>query len=334
MFVELVRHGGQALSRTASVSLDDGMASFLPASGMLAASAISDAAADEHLESVRFSASDGIAVLENRCRTTSCRINGQPVALRASQRLHDGDQIEVGLTMLRVTRSANSPAPDSGQPRADQNSDTATAGPAVADDLPGAAPNLDFSDLIALAGPQTVLGMLHKGPADLHAIGWSQADTDSRGAPAAANLEPALDNSDPLAALSLEYRRALLNHERDSSYDMAAAGKRRSGPLPEDPFALYADRLAHGSLQDDLLGVKKIDSFISEMDHFGGDALFAEESPSEILRLLAPPGAAVQLLPPTGQLSQREHHLISMDSHFHISGTTTDTNTDTNQDHA
>ncbi|MFC5472438.1 TagK domain-containing protein [Paraherbaspirillum soli] len=177
-------------------------------------------------------------------------------------------------------------------------------------------------DLIALAGPQSLRDLRQAPNADVRE--WRDTSFDRQAWSNDASGTTA-DASDPLAALWLEYRQALMHRERASAHDLSSSDRYRGSPVPDDPFAPYSERLSGGSLLEDLLGAQHLfGAVVAELDRFGDHTLFAEEPTTEILRLLAPPGAAIQPNPPAAQLAQREHHMISMDSHFQISSSTTD----------
>ena len=176
-----------------------------------------------------------------------------------------------------------------------------------------AAINTDFSDLIALAGPQSIDQILPHRPANQ----WLDGD-------ALLTYETAdvAKHADPLNSLLHAYRHALLKYERNNADVSVSQNKQHSVVLPEDPFMCFADKLSEGSLLEDLIGNQwQIDVMLNELDHFGADDLFMTEPRQEILCLLAPAEMSVSVQEEVAQLIRREHHMVSMDSHFHVADT-------------
>jgi hypothetical protein len=69
-------------------------------------------------------------------------------------------------------------------------------------------------------------------------------------------------------------------------------------------------------LLDDLLGsTRKIDALLDEMDAFGAKQVFAFDARRDVLTLLASARDAAHSRVRAAQLTRREHHLISVDSH-------------------
>lgn len=134
---------------------------------------------------------------------------------------------------------------------------------------------------------------------------------------------------DPIESLAAEYRRALSGHENNNTFGLAIEGVPRGSSLPGDPFLDSSPNFLKGSLLQDLLGKNlAINTILSELDQFNTEDLFVEDQPQEILRLLAPDDAAISSYRHTGLLTQREHHMISLDSHLPIFGTTSDNKKD------
>jgi hypothetical protein len=175
----------------------------------------------------------------------------------------------------------------------------------------------DFSDLIALAN------------------GYDDDPLELRRAPHAADiwehdgmarfLAASVDSSDPLAALMLEYRHALLSPKSGSAYDPGKtvedhAARERAHPAiraPHDPFAELVDPLhTEASVFDLLTKGKNIDTLLDSLDSFGAEQIFKANETHEILALLAPRGSAPHRAGRTARLAREEHHMISMDSHM------------------
>jgi hypothetical protein len=180
----------------------------------------------------------------------------------------------------------------------------------------------DFSDLIALAGPAALDERYHDHPHGEHAS-LLALGRGSQGSGIELPLEA--DESDPLAALTAEYRQALLHHKRDYSHELKKTSVDNApiAAVPHDPFADAAARYAQGSLLDDLLGSRQnIDTVLESLDAFAADQLFEPDEQHEILALLAPGAVADPLFPQTALLARQEHHLISVDSHIPMLDTT------------
>ncbi|MEB0014298.1 TagK domain-containing protein [Glaciimonas sp. Gout2] len=180
-----------------------------------------------------------------------------------------------------------------------------------------------FSDLIVSNGSNLELKQRPSFHSTLRTPGWM---INKEGAAAAILSQTGLGNPDDLlASLAAEYGRALLGHETDNTFDLAIHGVPSRSLAPVDPFLDSSPDLLDGSLLQDLLGEDlAINTILSDLDQFNTEALFAEVEPQEILRLLAPGDTAILPDRKTGLLTQREHHMISLDSYLPILGTTLD----------
>ena len=143
-----------------------------------------------------------------------------------------------------------------------------------------------------------------------------------------APVSPDLDNGDPLDALLAEYRRALIHRERSAVHAMKEIEQPQIAvPLPPDPF-LDTERYRTGSLLSDLLDARQqIDRVLDGMNPFLSDELFVDDARHDVLHLLAPAQRRRPHFPTAALLARREHHLISVDSHFPMLTTFTDTST-------
>jgi hypothetical protein len=170
----------------------------------------------------------------------------------------------------------------------------------------------DFSDLIALADeedddPLQLLREPHPSECSGH---------DGMAMFMAADI----DESDPLAALTLEYRHALLSQKSGTSHEPMAAAEDRCESVirvPHDPFAELVDPShVESSVFDLLTKGKNIDTLLESLDSFGAEQIFSADETHEILTLLAPHGIPARRASQTAQLAREEHHMVSMDSHM------------------
>lgn len=333
MFVELARDGNQDNPEFSPVLIDGSDLAFvMPAAEFVPA--------DEPLAGLTdyaiFSRSGPYAQLENRCSMLACRVNGAEVPFGAVAPVRPGDAIEIGVAALvahgEIIRSAEAALPsqagqsidpsdlgDTVDPLFIAGSDAdAAEGPAT----PAADPN-DFSDLIALAGAFANIERYHDHPEASDPL----SILDS--APGAVSPDHLLFDearADPLVQLSEEYRQTMLHGGRDPLRELKDRRPETSRQrAPEDPFLDAPERFANGSLLDDLLGPRQnIDTVLDELDSFGADLLFAADEREDVLALVAPQGLVRQhAAAPSAQLARREHHLISVDSHFPLADTTT-----------
>jgi len=334
MFVELIRFGGQRPTESRRYPIGNQGYCVLAASGALFPA---DMQLEGSPEYAVFGRDDQAAWLANHCTSLACCVNGHPVASGARHRLQEGDTIEIGVACLTVGALV---AVDAAT-LASAQSAVAPADPTDFSDLAAlAGPDIDtgppdFSDLIALAGDYVEEGY---GPEELLADREPLALLDHTAAARAGTPSPSdsAEEADPLATLSAEYRRALLHGERSQAHDLKAeATARATARIPADPFLDAPERFAEGSLLDDLLGDKQnIDTVLAELDDFNGGQLFEQERSHEILALLAPRGLAGQHVTQTALLARQEHHLISVDSNFHLSGASQPLSESQHDDHA
>lgn len=302
MLIRYLSYAGKSLDEVRSFSIDGQIDLMISADGDLVSEVVSSP--DPLSEFVRFVEHPGGAELANHCTATSCSVSGVCVLPGANTLLQPGDMIEVGLSRLRVdtdpaaTRSFNEPSPSS--------------------DL-AAQPDA-FDDLIALAGPVAAYES-----ASTPAVTGYPDRFACEIPPAVAQTRLTGIDEDPLTGLSVEYQRALRHYERDTQDHARADVQQRNPCLFEDPLDSKAMQRP-GTLLDDLLQDKKnIDVVIAGLDQFGHATLFADEPFTEILGLLAPEGMVLPPQTSTARLTQREHHIVSMDSHFDLPGADNET---------
>ncbi|MEX3897586.1 TagK domain-containing protein [Paraburkholderia sp. BR10954] len=170
----------------------------------------------------------------------------------------------------------------------------------------------DFSDLIALADEDDDDPLqLRREP---HAAERGGHDGMAK------LLAADIDDADPLAALTLEYRDALLNRKSENGPEPKASAEARSESIigsPPDPFAELVDpSRTEASVFDLLTQGKNIDTLLDGLDSFGAEQIFEADQTREILALLAPRGIPAHRAGRTALLAREEHHLVSMDSHI------------------
>ncbi|MGF6367417.1 hypothetical protein OKW40_000167 [Paraburkholderia sp. RAU6.4a] len=170
----------------------------------------------------------------------------------------------------------------------------------------------DFSDLIALADEDdNDLLQLRREP--------NPAEPGAHDGMAKL-LAADIDAADPLAALTLEYRHALLSQESGNAHEPKASAEDHGGSIigsPHDPFAELVDpSRAEASVFDLLTKGKNIDTLLDSLDSFSAEQIFESDETHEILALLAPRGIPAHRASRTAQLAREEHHMISMDSHI------------------
>ncbi len=169
----------------------------------------------------------------------------------------------------------------------------------------------DFSDLIALANEDD------DDPLQLRRDPHAPEHGDHDGM--AMLLTDGIDASDPLAALTLEYRHALLSQKIGSAHEPKATEDRVEPAIrsPQDPFAELVDP-SHPelSVSDLLTKGKNIDTLLESLDPFDAGQIFKADETHEILGLLAPRDITGHRAGRTAQLAREEHHTVSMDSHI------------------
>lgn len=333
MFVELARNGNQDNLEFSPILIDGSdivfvmpAAEFVPADEPLAG--LTDYAI--------FSKSGPYAQLENRCSMLACRVNGAEVPFGAVAPVRPGDAIEIGVAALVAHGEIVSSADTMPLSQPGQSIDPDDLGAAVdplfiprpdvdaaEEPATSAADPHDFSDLIALAGAFGNIERYHDHPDASDPL--SILDS-APGAVSPDHLLFADAHADPLVQLSEEYRQTMLHGGRDPLRELKDRRPETSRlRVPEDPFLDAPERFADGSLLDDLLGPRQsIDTVLDELDSFSADLLFAADERQEVLTLVAPQGLVKQhAAAPSAQLARREHHLISVDSHFPLADTAT-----------
>ncbi|SMG54299.1 TagK domain-containing protein [Paraburkholderia susongensis] len=171
----------------------------------------------------------------------------------------------------------------------------------------------DLSDLVALADDN------HCDPLHIGRELLAQEDDAHAGTTMLAPSD--VHESDPLAALTLEYRRALLSQKSTgTTHELRTTTAHESAPpirAQHDPFADLADP-SHGesSVFDLLMNGKNVDTLLDSLDSFGAGQIFESDESHEILALLAPRGVSARRTSPAAPLAREEHHMVSVDSHM------------------
>ncbi|MGF6297083.1 hypothetical protein OKW42_000413 [Paraburkholderia sp. WC7.3d] len=170
----------------------------------------------------------------------------------------------------------------------------------------------DFSDLIALADEHD------DDPLQRRRESHAPADGAHGGLPMLVAAD--IDEADPLDALKLEYRHALLSQKNGNAHEPKAKPEDHRESIigaPHDPFAGLVDPLHRESSVFDLLTKgKNIDTLLESLDSFGAEQIFKADENHEILALLAPRGLPRHRASTTAPLTREEHHMVSVDSHM------------------
>ncbi|KAF3998071.1 TagK domain-containing protein [Glaciimonas immobilis] len=324
MIVKLARYGGELLIGEVPISVAVKDCIFMPANGVLASSDASLLVKAK--EFVRFFCVKGVPMIENKCALFSCYVNDLALPEGGLLCLNDDDVIEAGVGILLFEKwTKGVPATDEliRRPSTDDVRNIAPHGEMATQSELAPDSDLDLASLLALNGPALIPARKkYFGASEM--ISGRSAKEDCTGF--ASDRSPVkFDTDDPLAALSKEYLETLRGGSTNRSERTTVRQNYQMAPIPQDPFSGYEEAVCSGSLLNDLLGRSaSINAVLSELNHFNGDAFFSDRQPHEILSLFAPDGAPIRLTPYTGQLSQREHHMISLDSHFQIAGTVID----------
>lgn len=217
-----------------------------------------------------------------------CAVNEQVVEPHHRMRLSGGDTIEWGLSSWCLTRAGEESRPDVLRPQSVQSPE------AVAEYL-----DLDWFKQQQL-NPQN--------PFDIIPV----RETASSGTGHEA------DN--PLHQLYQEYRQALLSSEQENR-PRTEPFSLNEDAVVQDLTSLYDRKTKSDTLQDMVAGAPGIDAILDTLDTTGEGEVswLATESLPDILHLLSPEQArkAVHndILP---DLTQREHRIIGIDSHYRI----------------
>lgn len=244
-------------------------------------------------------------VLGNASADGVCSVNGS--LLEAGSRLHllHGDEIELGLTRMVVSLE-----PSEGLA-----------------DMPTRREQSARFDLRALGEAPVVDAPPQSTPADP-----APASTDPLTQLAADPL------SDPLAALHHSYLETLRNPLHADTQDLwQDLVRARSATQAVDPMQHWMQAAGHSaSLDDVLLPAQTMDAVIQGLNPLGGIDLLAAEPFESIMHLFAPEalrppaGSAHASAAPPGlpELTQREHHSLSLDSAMPFMGAAAPSATD------
>ncbi len=292
MIIKLISHGGIPAESSVAASLLSGSVLFVAEAASFVAESCAPSNDSMHLDYVHFAQNAGATLMTNQCAKTSCIVNGEPIQSGASRRLDIGNSIEIGLSRLVA--------------EVDNTRETCTTEPRQIADS-------SFAELLALEGQAS-----YNAAFDAQTAPRADIGSDARVGRLSASI--ANPDGDPLNTLADEYRDAVQYGKR-SAYSNGPGHSRniRNANVHADPFESFANSLYAGSLSSDLLGNRQgIDSIIATLDHFGDGDLFKPEQPLEILELLAPAGIQLATRKSQADLALREHHMVSMDSAFHL----------------
>ncbi|MET1531233.1 TagK domain-containing protein [Burkholderia sola] len=311
-FARLVRRGGRAPHAPVQHALGPDRCAYSASSGEFAAVSSDANPLTDHV--VFLVDADGRIQFENHCEALACRVGATLVPRHRACEVPFGTTVTVGVDELTIGLPSSAAAQDDTPAPVDLV--------ALGNALPRSEP-AGFVDLTALADAKS---------------NGARADTtltvlDEEPLGVVAPVSPDLDNGDPLEALLAEYRRALVHRERSTAHALKEIEPPQIAvPLPPDPF-LDTERYRAGSLLSDLLDARQqIDLVLGEMNPFLSDQFFVDDARHDVLHLLAPAQRRRPHFPSAALLARREHHLISVDSHFPMLATFTDTSTTESHD--
>ncbi|WP_081103818.1 TagK domain-containing protein [Burkholderia anthina] len=306
-FAKLVRRGGRAPRAPVQHALGRDRCAYSASSGEFAAVSGDANPLTDHV--VFLIDADGRIQLENHCEALACRVGATLVPRHRACEVRLGETVTVGVDELTIGLPSSAIAQDDAPAPVDLI--------ALGNALPRSEP-AGFVDLTALADATS--NGAHGDP--------PRTVLDEEPLGVVAPVSPDLDNGDPLDALLAEYRRALIHRERSAVHAMKEIEPPQIAvPLPPDPF-LDTERYRTGSLLSDLLDARQqIDRVLDGMNPFLSDELFVDDARHDVLHLLAPAQRPRPHFPTAALLARREHHLISVDSHFPMLTTFTDTST-------
>ncbi|WMD20261.1 TagK domain-containing protein [Achromobacter seleniivolatilans] len=235
---------------------------------------------------------DQRAWVQNSCATLSCRVNGAEMRPGERWALADRDEITVGLARLSVLEADS---------------------PQQWDAWGGSRPGHVLDDEAAALEALRALNNI-----EMHTGAFSPEDRRHSRGGAAADVTPN-ETQDPLLSLATEFDQAILGtHQGLRPMHAAAPGLPSSTlPPPPDPFEDASDRPTTRMLLEGLLPeATDIDSILGDMNEFNESQLFAPTPNQDVLRLLAEQSAAHLPEKNIASLARREHHDLSIDSHF------------------
>ncbi|WP_232431232.1 TagK domain-containing protein [Burkholderia ubonensis] len=304
-FAKLVRRGGRSPRAPMQHAIGPARCAYSPSSGDFAPLPDDTNALAGHV--VFTVDANGDIRLENHCEALACRVGSATVPQHGTCAVPFGAAITVGVDELTVGLPSAAVALDGTPPSIDLT--------ALGNALPRSEP-AGFADLAALACAGSDAGA-------------ALAVFDDEPLGLVAPVSPNADDGDPLEKLLAEYRRALIHRERDYAHELKEIEQPQiAAPLPDDPFLDAPGRYRTGSLLSDLLDKRqKIDFVLDGMNPFLAEQLFVDDARHDVLLLLAPAHRQRPHFASAALLARHEHHLISVDSHFPMLNTITDTST-------
>lgn len=221
-----------------------------------------------------------------------CTVNEQIVEPHHRMRLNDGDLIEWGLSSWRLILRSEQPLPSRPAPLTHHS-------------VPPPESVAEFLDLDWFKQQQ---------------INPQQDPFDIIPARGTASHNGSAETDNALVQLYQEYQQALLSPEQEP--------KIRKDPFPlnesivtQDLTTLYDSGSQTDTLQEMVAGTLSIDDILDTLDATGDEetAWPAAESLPDILRLLSPERSPQKTYgTPLPDLTQREHRIIGIDSHYRI----------------
>ncbi len=282
-------HAGHPIPGMRVHSLHEQPLCLRTASGALVPHRAAEADGTEH--SVFGVGEDRRAWIQNACATLSCRVNGAEMRPGERWPLSDRDDITIGLTRLSVVQADS---------------------PLQWEAWDGCRPGDALDDQAAL------LALRALNDTDTHAVPFLPEDRRHSRRGAGPDGQPQ-DANDPLASLATEFDQAIQGtHQGLRALHSPAPGLPGSTlPPPPDPFEAPAAAPATRMLLEGLLPeATDIDSILADMNAFDESQLFAPPPAQDVLRLLADQAGASAPSRTIASLARREHHDLSIDSHF------------------
>lgn len=224
----------------------------------------------------------------NHSNQLSCAVNDQIIEPHHRMRLNDSDRVEWGLSSWQLIRAGDESSPDVPQPQIAQPAESV----------------VKYLDLDWFQQQQ----INPQNPFDIIPVREN------------ANTYAGQQANNPLHQLYLEYQQALHSPEQETPARNESRLLNKDLVI-QDLTSLYEQQTYNNALQDMVAGVPGIDAILDSLDVTGEDEMtwLEAESLPDILLLFSPDRirktAHSDALP---DLTQREHHIIGIDSHYRI----------------
>lgn len=266
--------------------------------------------------------------LLNKSQDLRCAVNGAVLPQNFRVRLNDGDTLEWGLSVWHINPGQQAESkPET--PSLNEDTEALTRLSATPLDLTWfdlrMRPLEEEGDLFDLVMP-------------------THRDAEQNRDMSAEDLLPTEDmgldgetifqqlHQEYLHKLSTPHLTTITQSDIRAQENVLRDDARPSAPVHLEELSRIADPLA--TLQDLVTGHLHIDEIFSGLDSLREMELFTEEETPEILKLFAPGGPpASQHIQTPPHLTRKEHHAVSVDSHYRISQYQNHTTEDVVDDH-